>query len=74
MQQVTSVNVSPYLVKGTDEGLGVLVGWGVDVGLDEPCSDEQAKRRNANVITNRSILVLPLLNVLISLLLADRVL
>jgi hypothetical protein len=42
------------LVEGTAvlvEGLGELVGWGVDV-----CPGEHAKKENAKVVTNRNIL------------------
>jgi hypothetical protein len=53
---VTSSNVSPYFVKGTGEGVGVLVGCGAGVVVGgvggELCSEEHDKRENAKVRVN----------------------
>ena len=58
LQYGTSVNISPYIVKGTGEGLGVAVcvavGCGVAVG--EILLNEQAKRGKAITIIKRHIL------------------
>jgi hypothetical protein len=58
---VKSGNVSPYLVKGIGEGVGVLVGCGVCEAVCVACgefsSDEHDKRAKAKGTVNRKILV-----------------
>jgi hypothetical protein len=74
LQYVTSLNVSPYCVKGTGEELGVLVdvggGVGVGVGVVSEAHDKSGK---VNAIVNRNTLVFNFERVLISLLLTDGI-
>ena len=73
LQYGTSVKVSPYKVKRTGKGLGVVtvVGCGVEVGgvcSDE--SDEHDKRGNIKAMVNRNILAFIFRRISINLLLA----
>ena len=56
MQYVTSVTVSPYKLKGIDEGVGVLVDCGVGGGVDV-CLDEHDIRNITKTTASRIILL-----------------
>jgi hypothetical protein len=75
---VTSLNVSPYLVKGTGEGVCVLVGSGVGVGcwvgVGIGLFTEQDTRKSTKIKISRNILVFTFTTIWINLLLTNRVL
>ena len=72
-----SINVSPYLGKGTGETVGVWVCEAVTVdcrvAVEVVFSEEHDKSENVETIVNRNTLGFIFKEILISLLLTDRV-